>query len=210
MESGIERLTIRHGETPTARHLRQLDAAIARCARLGGRGVAQRVWPWGTSSVFRGSGGGGAGSAPVFEPAVSILSADVAEVRWEGPRALIGGVAPVLEGSEIFTEDLDTGLRPAITVTREQFSAEGECGIYFRATLDHSEFRVLSVTPFASPVLPVRAPWEACKLALFLRVRNGAITYAEEDDRELFSSQGFFAVQRRTSGLCEPLWWAMF
>jgi hypothetical protein len=203
----IERLELRHGEKVTAEHLNALDRAIARSRYLPGPRVRRRVWPWGTSHSYYGHGG--TGSAPVFQPVVNVLDRDTAEVRWDGPRATIGGVAPTIDDVEIFEKDEATGQRPALLVQRSDFGDQAECGIYFRVTVG-TDFRAKSVTPIAAPSLPDRAAYQADCLALFLRLRAGSITYNEEDDRELFSSQGFFAVLRRPSGIFEPLFWAKF
>lgn len=211
MDAGsIERLELRQGETVTAAHINALDRAIARSAGRAGVGVRRRVYPFGTSYSYRGSGGGG--SAPVFEPAVTLLDADTAEVRWDGPRALIGGVAPTIGEVEIFEEDPVTGLRPALTVTRDSFNAIGECGIYFRVTADPGDgYRAKTVTPIASPGMPPAEKYLGYCLALFLRLRAGTISYEEDDDRELFSSQGFLAIRvREATGIFQSLFWSRF
>jgi hypothetical protein len=203
----IDRLELRHGEKVTAEHINALDRAIARHRGVPGVRVRRHIWPWGTSYSYHGTGG--SGSAPVFQPVVNVLDRDTVEVRWDGPRTLIGGVAPTIDDVEIFETDERTGQRPALLVTRGDFGEQGECGIYLRVTVD-ADFRAKIVTPIAAPTLPDRAAYQADCLALFLRLRGGSITYNEEDDRELFSAQGFFAVLRRPTGIFEPLFWAKF
>lgn len=207
----VERLFLKRGERVTDAHVRALDRAIAGTAKLGGIGTRRRVLPWGTITSFAGRGGGGA-DAPVFRPEVSILEGgEAAEVRWSGPRALIGGIVPTIVDAEIFTEDPVTGLRPALRVERAQCSEAGECGIFFRVEVNRADdFRAATVTPIAAPALPPREPGIAHKLALFLRLRRDRLSYIETDDRELFSSQGFLAILRRDSGIFEPLFWATF
>ena len=215
MDAGsIERLELKAGERVTAAHVAQLDRAVAKNAGLPGLRVRRRVYPWGTSHSFYGNGGGLA-SAPVFRPDVTI-AADSAEVRWSGPRALIGGLAPVLgkdgggQDVEIFAEDAQTGLRPALMVPRTAFDpATLACGIYFKVTTT-AGFDALRVEPVARAALPGREPFTAYKLALFLRLRDGQPSYEEDKDRELFCSQGFLAVQQRPNGRFEALFWAQF
>lgn len=206
MDGGsIERLELRQGEPVNAAHVAQLDRAIVRNTGLPGARVRRRVWPWGTAHSYHG-GSGGAASSPVFQPEVALLDADSAEIRWGGPRALIGGVAPTIDDVEIFTEDAETGLRPALLVKRESFTAAGECGVYFRVEVDAGDnFRAQKITPVALPPPPPTLPFIAHKLALHLRLRAGVVSYVEEDDRALFFALGFFAVERRASGVFEPI-----
>ena len=206
MDAGaFDRLELPAGTMVTAEHVNLLDRAISRANQLPGVRVRRHIWPWGTSHSYHGGGGGA--SAPAFEPAVAILDADSAEVRWDGPRALINGVAPTIGELEIFDEDPDTGERPVLRVNRADFGATGECGIYFRCEVDALNFEIAKITPVALPPPPPPEKLVAHKLALFLRLRGGSVSYNEEDDRELFSSLGFFAVQRRASGVFSPLFW---
>ncbi len=210
MDAGsIERLELRAGEKVTAAHVAALDRSISKNAGLPGVGVRRKVFPWGTTYSYHGTGGGG-GSAPVFAPQVEIIDRDTAAVRWDGPRALIGGVAPTIDAKEIFETLPETGLRPALLVTRGQFGPLGECGIYFRVTVGGDDFSARTVIPVAAPTLPSREAHQADCLALFLRLRAGIVSYEEDDDRELFSAQGFLAINRRASGIFEPLFWARF
>lgn len=202
----VDRLVVKTGATPTARDVRALDTAIDRTVKLPGIGVRRRVLPWGTITNYSGSRAG-SGSAPIFRPAVRILK-DTAEVRWSGPRALIGGVAPAFGKIEIF-DGKEIRSRPAVMISDNEVNAIGEVGIYFRVQVD-TDFQIRTVTPIASADLPDREPYVAHKLALFLRIRRGKLSYVETDDRELFSGQGFLAVLRRTTGLFEPLFWAKF
>ena len=212
MDTGsLERLKLKNGQPVTAAHVMALDRQIVRNNALLGSGVRRRVFPWGTTRSYFGRGGG-TGSAPVFQPEVE-TSKDGAEVRWSGPRALIGGLAPVIgtddKAPEIFTEDADTGLRPAFKVTKNDFGAGDSLGIYFKLTTD-PYFNPLKVEPIASAAAPLPQPFTGFKLALFLRLRAGAITYEEADDRVLFSSQGFLAIDAAKSGRFKALFWATF
>ena len=208
MDAGaFDRLELPIGTVVTAEHVNLLDRAISRGNRLPGVRVRRHIWPWGTSHSYHGGSGGGGASAPAFEPEVSILDQDSAEVRWTGPRALINGVAPTIGDAEIFDVNPETGERPALRVSRGDFSASGECGIYFRCDVESSDFGIVKITPVALPPPPPTEKLVAHKLALFLRLRAGAVSYNEEDDRELFSSLGFFAVQRRATGVFSPLFW---
>lgn len=206
MDAGsLDRLELRHGERVTAEHVNLLDRNIAKNAGLPGRGVRRHIWPWGTSHSYH--GGGSTGSAPVFQPDVAIRDPDTAEVRWSGPRALINGVAPTIGTLEIFETDPDTGLRPVLIVDRGVFNAAGECGVYFRIEVEPVNFGITKITPVAAPPPPATERLIAHKLALHLRLRAGRVSYEEDDDRELFSSLGFFAVQRRSGGNFAPLFW---
>jgi len=210
-EGSIERLELKAGEEVLGWHVTLLDRAITRNNRLPGRNVRRRVYPWGTTSRYVGNDG--VGSSPIFQPDVSFLSGGDVEVRWSGPRALIGGVAPTINKQEIFTDDPQTNLRPALTVSSKDFDPDtGECGIYFRVTAgSETGYTPSLVTPIASPGLPKAAPKFGHKLALFLRMRDGQPSYNEDDDRELFCSQGFLAVQIHVaSGLFESLFWGTF
>ena len=205
MDAGaFDRLELRTGEPVTAAHINQLDRTIERSRSLRGAHVRRREWPWGTSHSYHGSGGGSA-STPIFEPRVALLDRDTAEVRWDGPRALINGIAPTIGKREIFDEDPETGERPALVVKRESFSALGECGIYFRCEVEPLNFGVVKVTPVALPPPPPTEKLVAHKLALFLRLRGGVVSYEEADDRALFSNLGFFAVLRHPNGTFAPL-----
>ncbi len=208
MDAGsIERLELRNGEPVNAAHVVALDRAITKNASLPGVHVRRRVFPWGTCHSYHASGSGGLASAPAFEPDVTIVDSQTAEVRWNGPRALINGVAPRIDGHEIFTEDEETGARPALTVGRDAFNAAGECGVYFRCEVDPQNFGIFKITPVALPPPPATEKLVAHKLALHLRLRAGAMSYDEDDDRELFSSLGFYAVSRRATGVFTALWW---
>lgn len=213
MDGGsIERLTVKTGEAATAGHLAQLDRKITQNAGLRARGVFRRQFPWGRHDNTRGEVG--IGSAPQFEPDVT-FEKDVAEVRWNGPTALIGGVPPTIgddpaKAPRIFDADKKTGLRPALSVDRTKYNAMGECGIYFKVTVYPSSFVPQYVQPVALKALPPPEPYTAYKLALFLRIRDGAPSYDEADDRALFCGQGFMAVKIKPDGRFEPLWWAKF
>ncbi|MEQ1862648.1 MAG: hypothetical protein ABMA13_22235 [Chthoniobacteraceae bacterium] len=201
----IERLTLKAGEKITTAHLHQLDSAIARQTPLRGLGVRTRRLPWGTIRNYQASHPGAA-SAPVFRPQVT-TGAQIAEIRWSGPRGLIGGLAPTKGGVEIF--DDRKGNRPSIVISKAEFGDGDQCGIWFRVVTDE-KFKVRLVEPFAAPSLPAVKPFIAYKLALFLRLRGGRITYSEAEDRELFCSQGFLAINRGEHGIFDPLFWAIF
>ena len=218
MDAGsIENLELKRGEVVTAAHVNQLDRAIVRNNSLPGLRVRRRQYPWGVS--YSAYGVPGVGSSPIFQPDVTITRTG-AEVRWDGPRALIGGVTPQMPSvaglppkftdPQIFTEDEKTGQRPALIVPLEAFSKEtGECRVYFKVTVG-SDFRALSAHPVALPGQPVVEAKAAHKLALFLRIRDGSPSYIEELDREMFCGQGFMAVGQKPSGKFEALWWASF
>lgn len=204
-----DRLFIRQGAVVTDAHLRALDAAIARATPRPSAGTRLTITPDGYHRSYSGAPGGA--SSPVFRPAVSLVNGG-ALVRWSGPRALIGGVVPTIGDVEIFATDPATKARPHLEVTAADVNEHGECGIYFRVEVDRADdFRVRAVLPVASAQLPPpKEPGIAYCLALFLRTRGGRLTYVEDDDRELFSNQGFFAANRRTDGTFEPLFWARF
>lgn len=205
MDAGqVERLFLRNGEQPTPSHLARLEALTAQNTQLRSASVRRRILPWGTHTHF--SGQGGRGTAPVFAPDVTITGS-TALVRWSGPRALIGGVAPKIKDREIFADDPATGLRPALEVTEKDFNELGECSVFFRVEVDE-DFRAKTVEPIASPKLPLPSPHNGYCLALFLRMRGGAMDYDEDTDRQLFTAQGFFAATRRPNGVFESLFWA--
>jgi len=206
-EGSIERLQLRHGEKVTAAHVNQLDKAIARNTALYGAGVRRRVFPWGTSRRFYARSG--IGSAPQFQPNVTFLDKGVAEVRWDGPESMIGGVVPTINGAKIFTPGQD-GTLPALTVPRTSYSDQGECLIYFKLTVFQSSFEPSKVEPVALPAPPLLEPYTGYKLALFLRLRDGNPSYDEQADRSIFCGQGFMAVNIKPDGRFESLWWAKF
>lgn len=207
MDAGsIERLLVRHGEKLTIKLLQGLDALIARNTPLRGLNTRVRILPWGTIRSSTATGGRTL-SAPLFRPAVRVGPA-AAFVQWTGPRALIGGVAPTIEGVEIFTER--DGRRPGIFVARSDFE-NGEVGIYFRVTVDPADdFRVRRVEPVAHAKLPPPQPFIAHKLALFLRIRGNAISYKEDDDRALHCGVTFLAVNPRPDGRFAAHWASEF
>jgi hypothetical protein len=211
-EGSIDRLTLKHGEPVTANHLAQLDRNIARNKALRGAGVRRRQYPWGTTLSYFGQDG--IGSAPVFQPDVSFDAQGTASVRWSGPTALIAGLVPTLGDGDspptIFTPDPKTGLFPALSVPRTQYSPLGECGIYFKVTVSQGDFVPIKVQPVAFPPATKVEAYTAYKLALFLRIRSNQPSYDEAEDREMFSSQGFLAVLQQQSGKFTPLWWATF
>lgn len=203
MKPSLDNLRVKQGETVTPQHVNALADAVERSRRLPSPNTRRKEFPWGThvTSTTR----GGASSHPVFRPAVSIANGE-ARVSWTGPRALIGGVAPTIEKIEIFANDPATRKKPFLTVRKESFSEIGECGIYFRISAPAAAaYRAVTVTPIASPTLPVTEPFFAHKLALFLRIRRGKISYVEEEDRELFSSIAFTAALVTPAGRFEPI-----
>lgn len=208
MDGGsIERLNLKAGESVTAAHVVRLDRKITQNSGLPGVRVRRRQFPWGTH--YNTSGDFGLGSAPQFQPNVNFIDNGVAEVRWDGLEAMIGGVVPTIQGTKIFTEDKD-GARPALVVPRTSYSADGECLIYFKLTVFQSSFVPQLVEPVALKAPPLPEPYTAYKLALFLRLRDGSPSYDEQADRTLFCGQGFMAVNIKPDGKFESLWWAKF
>lgn len=201
----VERLFLRQGARVGDAQVRALDAALQRTTPRGGRGVRQRVLPWGTHTSFFGQGGGSF-QAPTFRPRVTFLSADHAEVRWTGPGR-IGGVQPTLLEQDLFTPGAD-GRTPALTVERSTANALGEIAIYFRCTLNVA-FAIARAEPVALGTVPPREPAVVHKLALTLRVRRDRLSYVEADDRALHASLGFYAASRTPAGTVEPLWWSI-
>ena len=207
MNESFDRLKVKRGAPVTSWFADALQKAIERTHTLSGPHTRRKITPWGTHTSVIASDG--TGDSAVFRPAVKVKNG-LAEVRWSGPRALIGGVAPTIGGKEIFTP-LGDGQRPALYVSAKDFGPLGECGIYFRCTADPADdFRLVTVTPVAAPSLPPHEARVAHKLALFLRLRHNRITYVEDADRELFCSQGFLAILTREGGSFEPLFWAKF
>jgi hypothetical protein len=209
MDGGsIERLELAPGAKVTGAHVAQLDRTIAQNQGLRGLRVRRRQYPWGIHHSYSGLNGGG--DSPIFAPDVSFRGDGTAEVRWSGPRALIGGVAPTIEKAEIFTEDDQTGLRPVLLVDPTLYGSDtGECRIYFQVTT-YDDFSAKVVTPVAMSGKPVVQAFTGYKLALFLRMRGGAPSYLEDADREMFCGQGFLAINQRAGGKFESLFWATF
>lgn len=206
--SGVERLKVKAGEMPTAAHVRALDVGIRRSAVLRGARIRRRQFPWGTH--HNSSGEFGTGDSPIFQPDVSFHADGTAEVRWNGPRALIGGVAPSIDGKEIFLDDPETGFRPVLVVPPTAYGEEtNECRICFKVTT-WDDFTAKLVVPVFQKERGAAEPKTAYKLALFLRKRDGAPSYIEEDDRVLFCGQGMLATERRASGTFEALFFATF
>lgn len=204
----VEGLELRNGERVTAAHVDALDRRIARNGSRPGVRVRRVQRPWGTS--FCSSAIGGVGDSPIFRPAVDFRADGTAEVRWSGPRALIGSVAPTIGKAEIFAEDAQTGLRPALVVSPTLYGKEtSECLVYFKVTT-WPDFTAKTVTPVALAARPAAEAYTAYKLALFLRKRDGAPSYLEEDDRVMFCGQALLAIQRRPSGKFEALFSATF
>lgn len=201
----VERLFLKNGEEPTDEHLRALDRLIDSREGLRTTGLRRRVLPWGTHTHIEGDAGGVL-SMPKFRPSVTITG-EGALVRWSG-EGLIAGLPPKVGETSIFAADDGTGHRPAFAATLAMFEGADQLGIYFQVETSPG-FVPLRVTVAAFPALP-RVPWQAHKLALFLRLRGGKLSYREDDDRQLFSSQRFEAINRRSTGLFEPLWWPTF
>lgn len=180
MDAGsIERLFLRRGEQVTAQHMQQLAALVARQTRTSGRGVRQRHLPWGTiTSASSGSAGGG--ESPIFLPSVKRVG-DGFDLTWE--PGTIGGVQPVLE----------------FHVPAGSFNALGECLVYFRCELSQ-QWSIAAANPFAAAETPPLQPWIADKLALVL-YDDGSYW------RALVSNQRHLAINRRSSGLAQHLFW---
>ncbi len=223
MDGGsIDSLELPSGLVPTMEHLRVLDQRMGRNASLRGVRVRRRQFPWGHHDCYDEIGG--TGSAPVFQPDVSFDGKGVATIRWNGPQAFIAGLTPVIplpgadpaNAPQFWVPDPQSGELPSFTVTPDQFDPNtGECGVYWKvATSTDGSFVPINVTPAARGIPLTGAfsaeAYTAYKLALVLRMRSGQPSYDEGDDRALFCSQGFIAVNQLPTGIFTPLWWATF
>ena len=107
MNESFDRFIVKRGAPVSPWFADALQRAIERSRSLAGPHTRRKVTPWGTHTSVIAADGDGA--IDVFRPSVKITG-DSAEVRWTGPRALIGGVAPTINDKEITSIDETTKL----------------------------------------------------------------------------------------------------
>jgi len=195
----IERLLVKQGEEVGADKVRRLESLIARQSVLPSPSVRQRRLPWGTINSYR-AGAGGGGTSPIFAPQVTRQGKDGFRVTWE--RGLIEGVEPQIDGEPISGKRAangNPGKPPSFFVPADAFK-NGEAKVYFRGTISPG-WVITKMGPFASPDVPKQKPWTCDKLALLL-FSDGTFW------RALYSNQAHLAINRRTDGTAQHLFWA--
>lgn len=194
----IERLLVRQGEEAGPEKVRRLESLIARQGLLNTPGVRLRKLPWGIIPSFRSTSSAG-GTSPIFTPTVTRRGRDGFLVSWE--RGLIDGVEPQIDGVPISgaRANGEAGKPPVFFVPSEAFK-DGEAKVYFRGTIALG-WIVTKLVPFASPEVPKTRPWSCDKLALLL-FADGTFW------RALYANQGHLAINRRTDGTAQHLFWS--
>lgn len=182
-------MELKQGEQPTAAHVRQLDAAVAAQARLGGPGVLLKRSPWGVATCYRAQGGVG-GTSIIFAPSVRRVSGGLL-VTWQ--KGTIEGLPPTVDGAKISDG-------AAYMVPLSAFNSLGESNVYFRTTYETNWFPKLC-EPFASADEPGGAAYQSDRLAMVL-YSDGTFW------RALYSNQGHLAINRRgATGMAQHLYW---
>lgn len=195
----FHRLSLKNGEEPKTEHLRQLDAAIAAQQSLsGGRNVRHRWLPWGVHTHYDASGG--IGTSPYFAPSVASADGGAWNIIWR--RGTIGGAVPTIAGKEIGVIDPATDGFPVFTVAPDKFNALGECYVYFRLFFKPTWF-VEKIEPIAVDEMPQATAWRADRLALIL-YSDGTVW------RDLVTNQGHMALNRRSNGMAQHIFWGKF
>ncbi len=198
MTDDLSRLRLRDGEEPDARHLRALDDSIARSQLIGGRDVRLTSLPFGTIVNYD-SGSGGGYVAPFFAPSIGRTSEGL-EVSFA--KGLISGLEPTIGELAISEIDPRTGRTPSLPLKEADFNALGECKVFFRLEINR-DWELSKIFPVASPEYLQDSAWVTHKLAVIV-YRTGRMF------RQLVANQSWLAVNRRSTGRAQHLFWPRY
>lgn len=156
----IEQLTPRRGRFARLRHTQ--DGVVV-SGTGGGRGDGETDHPW----------------------EIEIDDGEEGEMSVRFNRGLIAGREPTIETKPISKEDEKTGERPALTVSEDQFDADGICRIYVKVTFDSAWLATAAVIVAAAKTPPAAARTAHVLLALLVRDAAKAVTVEPRAFRDL-------------------------